>query len=208
MRSTRPINLWCVLLMVAALFAMPAASFAGDPPQASSAIQTPIAYWVPFEVTAPNGTKVKLVLVPSQYADRAAVMTSDFQVWHLVKTDGVQPGPSPTPTPPTPPVPPTPTPKKAALLYLILETGDLTPQVAAVKDAKAWRDAADAAGVRWTVADDETGAKVWPNVVKKAREATLPCVVFVDPGGVPTTEPLPATVDAMTALVKKYGGGN
>jgi hypothetical protein len=105
-------------------------------------------------------------------------------------------------------VPPVPNPKKASLLYLILETGDLTPQVASVKDAKAWRDAADAAGIRWTVADDEAGSKVWPNVVAKARAAKLPCVVFVDPGGVPTTGPLPATVDAMIALVKKYGGGN
>jgi hypothetical protein len=203
-RLIHDLPFYCVLLIVAALFAMPATSLAGDSPQASSAIQTPIAYWVPFEVTAPDGSKVKLVQVPSQYSDRAVVMTSDFQVWHLIKTDGVQPNPSPNPTP----VPPVPTPKKAALMYLILETGDLTPQVAAVKDAKAWRDAADAAGIRWTVADDEAGSKVWPNVVAKARAAKLPCVVFVDPGGIPTTEPLPATVEAMVSLVKKYGGGN
>jgi len=120
---------------------------------------------------------------------------------------GAAPTPNPPPTPdpkPTPPPPP-PTPK-VSFLYLIHETGDSTSPQAKVRDAKAWKDAADSAGLKWLVIDKDQALKQFPVATKKAIETGLPALVALDKAGVAVAEKQPDTIEALTAAVKRLGG--
>jgi hypothetical protein len=122
---------------------------------------------------------------------------------------GAAPAPNPTPIPtpdpkPTPPTPP-PTPK-VSFLYLIHETGDSTSPQAKVRDAKAWKDVADGAGLKWLVIDKDQALKQFPVATKKAIETGLPALVALDKAGVAVAEKQPDTIEALTAAVKRLGG--
>ncbi len=107
--------------------------------------------------------------------------------------------------PPPPPPPPPPTPR-AVQLFLIHETADNTAAFTSVRDAKAWRDKADALKIRWQVFDDDTGEKLYPNAVALARNRGLPAIVLLDQRNTPLVLPVPATPFGMIELVQKYGG--
>lgn len=115
-------------------------------------------------------------------------------------------GPTP-PNPPNPPDPPNPpTPSTVSYIYVIRESADLTPAVAAVELDKVWKDACDARGIRWAIFDPDEGKKRLPTVTAKAIAAGLPAVAVLDKNNAATIEPLPKTPIGMMDLLRKYGG--
>ena len=121
-------------------------------------------------------------------------------------TFGISPPQPPGPIPPVPP-PPVPTPiVKPAWIGVIHESRDATPATANVRDAKAWKDAATAAGIQWIVMDKDEAVKKFPGATKRAVAFGLPAVVSVEASGICTVDKLPATIDAMTTLVRAKGG--
>lgn len=150
-----------------------------------------IAYYQPIQVTVIPAADGRLVLV-----------APGGELWELRAMQGPGPNPQPQPNPnPQPQPQPNPSPNKAAYLYVVAESKDLTPATAKVKDAKAWRDACDKAGVRWAVFDPDAVSSALPNVVAQAKKCGLPAVVVLDQQGLPRTEKLPATPEAMVELV-------
>lgn len=188
-----------LLLACIALLAVPI-----PPAVAGDGIPSDVGFKIPFHVSDQAAPARAVVAI-----DAAGVATMRINylagdeiqevLYTITRKDG--PGPQPQPQPN-----PQPSPNRIAYAYLILETGDLTPQVASVKDAKAWRDAATSHGIKFMVFDKDQGAKAFPNATDKAIKAGLPAIVLLDSSGVATVEKLPATADAMTALINRYGG--
>jgi hypothetical protein len=176
----------------------------------AAAVAPPIAYWVPFEVTTPAGSKAKLVLVPSQIEGKFVLMTADFVPWHLSLADGATPTPSPTPGPSPAP---TPVPVAQTLwITVIEESAQRTPAQAAVITSKAVADLVKAKSHHWRVADqnakDESGA-VPADLAGYIQHAAgkLPYIALTDQAGKIIYEgALPATEAELVSLLKKYGG--
>lgn len=128
------------------------------------------------------------------------------RIWPIgMAIGGPSPGPTPDPRPEPRPVPPPPA--KVAAIYVIYESGDRPPAVAAVIDSAPWREACKAAGITFRALDQDVAAKALPGATAKAKVAGLPAVVGVDRGGNAIVEKLPATAEALAALVKTWGGG-
>jgi hypothetical protein len=166
------------------------------------AAEPDVAVFKPFTMPAADGSTIQAMFVPGTESDSVVLVLTDLRSFKLVPY-------TEPPVPPPPPPPPPPPIDKAVAMYVIVETGPPnppTPAMVRVRDAKAWRDAADAAKIRWSSADPDAAEEQWPNIVARARAAGLPAVVFLDANGVVSIEPLPATVEAMVALVKAKGG--
>jgi hypothetical protein len=122
------------------------------------------------------------------------------------RLDGSTPGPTPEPRPEPGPQPnpqPLPVPDaKVTAVYLVHESGDSDPKTAAVRDAKAWKDALDGKAIRWLVSDDDALVAKLPNVTAKARTNGLPAVVVMYADGTAVAKDAPGTPEAMKALVE------
>ncbi|MBN2024958.1 MAG: hypothetical protein JW809_19430 [Pirellulales bacterium] len=187
----------CLAIVLGAVVAMMSlfAIAQGAEPKASAT--PPVALFAPFNLPMADGAVQTAMFVPGTTPGTVVLILPDFSTFDLV------PRGDPNPVPPPPPPPPI---DKAVAMYVIVETETVTPEEAQVRDAKAWRDAADAAKIRWAVADPDAASKTWPNVVAQAKTKGLPAIVFVDANGLASVEPLPATTEALVALVKAKGG--
>jgi hypothetical protein len=126
-------------------------------------------------------------------------------LYDLVRRGDVPTPPKP-PDPPVPPKPPDPPPVlKAAFVYLIHESADATPALAAIRNAAAWKTEAEKLGMKWLIFDKDSGAKKFPSATNRATDVGLPAVVLIDKAGGAIAEKLPATPDAMLSLVRRAG---
>lgn len=199
-------------LLVLALLCVPC--MAADPPvlKDGGKCYLPMADGGWLKVRVMRSGSGWLLLYPQ--GDDVGVMTlaAEGVVVDPVPPPDQDPKPTPEPTPkPTPEPTPKPTPvpspvTNVATVFFVHESKDSTPATAAVRDAKEWKDALTAGGIRWQTFDDDVGDKSFPNVVAQARTKGLPAVVIVDKSGKPVVEPAPKTPAEMTALAKKYGG--
>jgi len=191
-----------VVLIIAAWFAAIGLIFGAEPPAITATTNGPQLILSPIlpagsgaiwrvNPGAKPGTWT-LLLITASNGQPAAFDGS------LVLTFGENPNPQPQPQP-QPIV-------KPAWIAVIHESKDSTPAVAIVRDAKAWKDAATALGIKWFTFDRDIAATQFPEATKVAIKFGLPCVVSVAPGEVARCEKLPATIDAMVALVNAKGG--
>lgn len=147
-----------------------------------------------------NADRTLVILFPS--ADGLSV---EELVYSLARQDS-----PPEPQPPQPPQPPGPTPgpvTKPTRMVVVYESRNAPTAVAAVATANSWRAEAKKLGIAATVADPDQLAGPNPGMLSRANKVGLPAVLFMDDAGlVVAAEKLPATADALTALVKKQGG--
>ena len=128
----------------------------------------------------------------------------------LTAKDGPIPPPPPVPpVPPIPPVPPVPVPAELWCI-VIEESAERTPQQGIVLASPKVRGLFPAAGGFRLVDKDSKVDNALQPYLDRAKGQKLPITFLVDPKGQVYYEgTLPATVDAMTALVDKIkkGGG-
>jgi hypothetical protein len=118
-----------------------------------------------------------------------------------------QPGPGPSPNPPPQPGPqpgPQPAPK-VAMFYLIHETADASPALAAVRNNAAWKSDAEKRGIKWLIFDKDTGTTKFAAATRRAVACGLPAVVVIDQAGGCRVEPCPTSPEAMLTLIRKAG---
>jgi hypothetical protein len=135
------------------------------------------------------------------------------RVWVAMPLMGSTPSPDPDPAPTPSPAPEPqpdgktkPKPGKVAYCYLIYETATASPEIAAIKDAKAWKDSLTAAGIKPEVLDIDQADKVYPHCSMRARAKGLPAIVTVGADGSASAVGVPATPEAMLTFAKSIGG--
>jgi hypothetical protein len=177
-----------------------AAIFSAAEPQPTPAIRPLVAFAVPLS----DGTTATAIVFPTQPGQACLVtVAATGQVATYTIT--------PTPPPPNPPTPPTPTKLSIAIVENPATT---TPAQAAVLGAKEWRELAASKhqflGIIPSDIKEATTGKP-PAYLQPFLDAAagnpLPWLLMSDPSGkLLYTGPLPTTAQAMTELLKKYGG--
>ena len=106
--------------------------------------------------------------------------------------------PTPVPQPqPTPIVDPQPVPiGDVAFLYVLEESSQRTPEIAAVLLDQWWHDCK----IPYRMFDKD--AEGIEDIVKAVGSTTLPAIVVVPKTGKPVVKALPATIDGVKELVK------
>lgn len=100
---------------------------------------------------------------------------------------------------------PDPTPGEASCVYLIHESADGSQVLTDLKADATWKQAIEAKGVRWMIADDDAAEAGLPNVVAIARRQGLPAIVWVDKNGVGKSRPCPLNAADMLVLMREIG---
>ena len=100
---------------------------------------------------------------------------------------------------------PEPAPGEVAAVYLIHESADGTQSLTDLKADSAWKQAIEAKGAAWLIADDDAAEAGLPHVVAIAREQGLPAVVWVDSNGLGQSKPCPVNTADMLVLLREIG---
>lgn len=86
------------------------------------------------------------------------------------------------------------------------ESADNTPATADVRDSKAWRDAADSAGIKWNVLDVSQIRERYPKFTADAEAAGLPCVAVLYPSGKRSFTKAPPSGAEFAAFIRGKAG--
>lgn len=173
---------------------------------------------VVFTIEAIGTGKVDLIIVPVGATKAEDVIRKTIDV-----TNGTAPNPPPippvppkppTPTPPVPPAPVPPTPpapvpaSKTFWLVTVEETGDRTPETAAVLTDTAFWQGLQARSHGYRFYDKDNEAVTAKNFLGYAKEVGLPALLVLDSqGGKPVkVVKLPKTVKEIDTLIKELGG--
>jgi hypothetical protein len=158
--------------------------------------------------TVPDGHAIVFTGPEGQYTVMLSVFSAEGvekgQAVVSIQEGDLPPGPTPTPAP-----------DKITAMYWLHETAEpsVDSTISAVRDSPVWRDAADAAGIKWKCLDDDVAEAdevddepLMPAIVEAARRTGLPQIAFVDVNKKIYLERPPATIDGVVGLIRHYGG--
>lgn len=155
-----------------------------------------------YTVEAASNGSVELLAIPSE------VKSSDDVIRKTLVVSGVGPQPPPDPKPDPEPKPPDPKPPGKLMVLVVEETdsrGSLPASQIAVFGAKEIRDFMKSAGELRILDEDQSvsTAEPWIQQAWKEPRQTLPWVVMSN-GTTGYSGPLPATVEDMMTLLRRY----